>query len=344
MKTRPYSLYYSLYLALALVLVGIPSGRRPVAAGRSLAIGTATGKQITCPAGGLQATACYDLSISCPAEGIAPIDATLKVIAPPGTAIGTVTFAAGGGDTTFYDTAYTYGGSAIQDVVNAGYTAVEIAFDRTKAGWLTGPGGPLNLACRYATANQWIYKNLHQGGTTAPFCPTGNSGSAGAIAYSLAHYGMGSIFAMVEPTSGPVYSRVDNGCICTQPSKSTPCGGGLLSWCYGMSDAENYVDPAYNNTWCSSAVQSHSTAHQTQFYDDSIDTATASYSYPTTDVHVVFGGQDLTAAVPEGTDWVDLISTKKSIECVADAPHDLPDALDGAQKVASDLINYCKLP
>jgi hypothetical protein len=340
MSSRSYFLY--LALVLSLVVVFMPSDNPLVATGKALPLGTASGRRITCPAGGLKATVCYSLTIDSP-QGVAPISATLKVIAPSGTPIGTVTFATGGGDTQFYDTNYTYGSTAIDEVVQAGYTAVEIAFNKNTAGWLTGPGGPLYLACRYATANQWIYTNLHQGGTTAPMCATGNSGGAGAIGYALAEYGMGSIFAMVEPTSGPVFSRVDYGCICTQPTKSTPCGEGLLGWCYGVTDAEQYINPAYGNTWCSTAVQTHSTAHQAQFFNDSIKSSSASYTYPTTDVHVLFGGQDFTAAVPQGTDWVDSITTKKSIECVTDAPHDLPNVLDGAQKVASDLINYCKL-
>ncbi|HUI41654.1 MAG TPA: hypothetical protein VL523_06775 [Terriglobia bacterium] len=341
MRTRSFSPY--LASALLLVLAGVPSSRLLVATGKPLPLGTATGMLVKCAPGGLQATACYDLDIGCAAEGIAPITARLKVIAPMGTPIGTVTFASGGGDMGFYETAFYYGGTAIEDVVAAGYTAVEIAFNHNSAGWLTGPGGPLNLSCRYATANQWIYTNLHQGGGAAPFCPTGNSGGAGAIGYALAHYGMGSVFAMVEATSGPVFSRLDYGCICNRPVTATPCGEGLLSWCYGLGNAEKFVDPAYGNTWCSTAVETHSTAHKGQFFYDSIDSSTASYTYPTTDVHVVFGGQDSTAAVPQGTDWVDLITTKKSIDCVADAGHALPETLDGAEKVANDLIDYCKI-
>jgi len=28
--------------------------------------------------------------------------------------------------------------------------------------------------------------------------------------------------------------------------------------------------------------------------------------------------------------------------CVADAPHDMADVLDGAQQILNDLTNYCK--
>ena len=336
---RPFLLYYVLMPAVALLI-----GRAPLAAaGKLLQLGTATGTQIECPAGGVTGTVCYSLQIACPQENIADITATLKAVEPTGTPVGTVTFAAGGGGTGFYDTVYTYGATVVQDVVSAGYIAVEIEFNNNTTGWLTGPGGPLNLACRYATANQWIYDNIHQGGSTQPMCATGNSGGAGAIAYALAHYGMGSVFAMVEPTSGPVFSRIDRGCICSQPKVSTPCAEGLQSECYGVTTAMDFIDPAYGTEWCSSAVKTHSTSHESTFFDDSIDSAAAAYAYSTTDVHAVFGGQDFTAAVPQGTDWITLITTQKTIECVADAPHDLPSVLDGARKISTDLETYCKL-
>ena len=79
-------------------------------------------------------------------------------------------------------------------------------------------------------------------------CATANSGGAGAIGYALADYGMGSIFAMVEPTSGPVFSRIDNGCICNQPKLATPCAEGLQSECYGVTTAQQFIDPALERT------------------------------------------------------------------------------------------------
>jgi hypothetical protein len=334
---------WALPASLSLLLASVPFHEPTNAAGKVMPIGTANGMQIACAPGGLQASACYRLNISCPEEGIAPIVASLKVIAPAGVPIGTVTFASGGGGGGYYETAFNYGPTAISNVVAAGFMGVEIAFNRNSNGWLQGPGGPLNLSCRYATANEWIYTHLHQGGATAPLCPTANSGGAGAISYALAHYGMGAVFSMVEVTSGPVFSRVDYGCICDQPNQPTPCGEGLLNLCYGIGNATEFLDPAYQNTWCSTDVQTHSHVHQMRYYSDSIDSSTAVYSYPTTDVHVVFGGMDYTSAVPQGNGWVTLITTKKTVDCVADAGHSLPDSLDGAQKVANDLIDYCRI-
>src|SRR3989442_1663454 len=82
--------------------------------------------------------------------------------------------------------------TANPDVVNASFTAVQIAFTAGSTGWLTGPAadGPLTLTCRWATTAQWIHDNVRQPSTA--FCATGNSAGAGVIAYALARFGQGS--------------------------------------------------------------------------------------------------------------------------------------------------------
>lgn len=301
-------------------------------------LGSVTGSQsIQCPPGGLAGT-CTDLTISCP--NIADSVSTIKVTSPVGTPVGTVIFIGGGGGSDGYEREYTFGKQEISTVVQAGYTAVQVMFNQSTAGWLQGPAadGPRAAACRPATAFQWIYQNVHQGGTTKPLCGTGNSGGGGALAYSLAHYGLGSIFSLVEPTSAPPFGRIDVGCLCAAPLLESICLTGVNNPCYG-SQAALYIDPAYGDSDCSNRVASDAALWVT----DSVGSPDATYSYPTTFVHALYGGQDLGPSPPLGLDWVNLISTQTSVECVLDAPHDMPNVLDAATKIASDITTGCVL-
>lgn len=302
-------------------------------------LGTATSSTISCPSSPL-AGSCFALAVACP--GVADSTVDVKVIRPSGSSRGTVMFVTGGGGLSFYEDDFKgNGGLVVQAVTQAGYTAVEFNFSASSQGWLTGPGGPRKLACRFATATKWVYDQIHNDSVTSPFCATGQSGGAGAVAYALAHYGLGSILDMVEETSGPPFGRIDHGCICNQPSSAGPCGQGLLSECYGT--ASTILDAAYGSTICSDAERTGDTSNASLFFQDSLTSSDATLAYPTTDVHMVFGGQDNSGAVLQGMDWASLIETKVSIDCVPDAPHQIAAVSDGATKIANDLQSYCKV-
>lgn len=307
-------------------------------------LGTASGATIACPSGGLSGASCYALEVSCP--GVADVPAYAKVNSPMNATSGTVIFLTGGGDSTLYE-ASPYGTTVLSSVLTNGFTAVQLSFgapfnNLAPLGWFTGPGGPRRLACRFATAAQWIYTNIHQSSSTKPLCATGISGGSAAIAYAVAHYGLDSIFSMIEPTSGPPFARVDQGCVCNQPPMQTPCGQGALSLCYA-GVAQQYLDPMYGSTACSSAQATQSTVNATMFLNDSVLSPDAKLHYPNTDVHFVFGGQDNTQAVPQGLEWQSAITSKSAYACVADAPHDVTTVKDGAIQIANDLIQYCRL-
>ena len=65
----------------------------------------------------------------------------------------------------------------------------------TKLGIWEGPGSTISLACRSATAIQWVHDNVHQGGL---FVAQGNSGGAAQIAFSLAYYGLDRVLDLVN--------------------------------------------------------------------------------------------------------------------------------------------------
>jgi hypothetical protein len=340
-------------MMLAATYVDVPSA----SAQKADPIGTAVGTPLSsCPSdiGGVSGT-CWGLNVSCPfVTPIKTYDATLKVTSPSGAPLGTIIFISGAGGSAFYDTNFTYGAQVINTVVQAGFTAVQIVFDNPVAGWLTGPAldgnGPLSLACLPATSMQWVYRNILSPGT--PLCATGNSGGATAIAYGLAHYGLGSMLSMAEPTSGPPPARLDHGCApANKYVACATCGTGMQSESYGLSNAE-HVDPAYDGIYngkptgiCSKGVEG-STANASLFHHDSIlsDTDAPTLSYPTTDIHFAFGGQDTSGgAIPESIEWAALITTQTTIVCVPSAGHDLASYQAGATQIENDLVSYCKV-
>jgi hypothetical protein len=313
-------------------------------------LGTASGGVVSCASvnatGGVPGGTCYKLEVNCP--GIASIPMALKVNTPSGTAIGTAMFTVGGGNTVWYDQHFTYGPNAIEMVQSAGYTTVQTNFMFKPsrrggvpfAGWLTGPGGARALSCRWATVAVWVQSNLAQPST--PFCATGNSAASAAAGYAIGDYGLGSMFTMLEETSGPPLTHIDRGCLCNSPKEDTTCGQGYISECYGQ-DAQMFIDPSYDNHQCSQAEMTHHTSYEAQFLHDSLDSTDATLNFPTTYIHFVFGGLDNTGAVPQGLDWKNSITAKTppTVDCVADAPHELADVLDGATKIATDLIANC---
>jgi hypothetical protein len=302
-------------------------------------------KPIACPAGGLSGGTCQQMAIAC--EGTSNWNTYIKINTPTGTSKGVVIYNIGTGGSGLYDTQFTYGQTAVENVLNAGFTTVQVSFGApftTNApdGWLTGPGGVRRLACRYATLAQWVDTHVLNN-ITKPLCATGNSAGSSAIAYALSNYGLDKIFSMVELTSGPPMSRLDYGCLCKQGTASTPCGQGELNYCYGTANAA-IVDPAYAQPICSNAVNGHPSPIAAElFLSDSIDSPGAVLAFPKTYVNVLYGGQDNSAAVPLGLQWYDQINSKKSQACIADAPHPIANAKDGANQIANDLITLCRL-
>ena len=197
-----------------------------------------------------QPAACQQMTVSCP--NVPDVQVYLKTNTPS-PSIGTVTWNTGTDGNGLYDSIFTYGAQyAIQPVLNAGFTTVEIDWGtpfnvNQPDGWVLGPGGTLAAACRYATVTQWIYNNI-QNNTSLPYCATGNSGGAGALAYALSQYNSGSILSMAEVTSGPPAGRLDWGCGCQEGKLAVQCGTATtLGTCFGTADAPVW-DPAYNPT------------------------------------------------------------------------------------------------
>jgi len=252
---------------------GVSKGTAVVTLKLTDPLGTASGQQISCPTGpGISiGGTCYSVALSCP--GTTDLNGYLWVNVPAGAALGTVLLTTGGNGEGLYWTSFVYGSNVVNNLLQAGYITVQTSFggDFTGSqpnGWVTGPGGIRRVACRYATLAKWVQDKINPSGTA--LCATGNSGGSALIGYALAHYGIASIFKMVEATSGPPISRLDNSCECNQPDLPDPCNPSQsLTQCAGLMNAQNYIDPAYTAPICSQAVQSQSTANSAQFLSDS---------------------------------------------------------------------------
>lgn len=324
----------------------------------NFSVGTAIGTELQNCANDPRGVAgnCWGLNISCPnVTAFQPYDATLKITTPTGSSVGTAIFITGGGGVFYYDRYFTYGTMVIDDVVARGFTAVQIVFDNPVAGWLTGPAsdgnGPISLACLPATAMEWVHTNVQSSGT--PLCATGNSGGSFALAYALSQYGLGPILTMVEATSGPELSRMDYGCAPKgRFSACAVCGTGAQDETYGLTNAEQYIDPAYTGVKnmqpvgpCSQDVNG-STQYALQLHHDSIlsDIYAPQLSF-SSGIRVLFGGLDTSGgAIPEGLDWVSFITSPATVVCVPMSGHEMANYLAGATQIESDLITYCRVP
>lgn len=320
------------------------------ATGATRQLGTVSGVSTISCQGAIKNGVCQQMTVSCP--GLPDVQAYVKTNTPTGTSLGTVTYNTGTDGNGLYESIFTYGTTAVQNVLNAGFTTVQIdwgtPFNANQPdGWVIGPGGVLASACRYATVTKWIYDNI-QNNASVPMCATANSGGAGALAYALSQYPTSNVLSMAEVTSGPPTARMDWGCGCLEGKLSVQCGSSTsLGTCFGKVDAPVW-DPAYNPTAttgvCTTAVNGTlPTGGLNFFLGDSVEAPGATYSFPKTYVNMVFGGADNSSAIPIGQDWFNNITTNKAQACVAGGLHSLANTLAGAQQIANDLVNLCKL-
>ncbi len=304
-----------------------------------------------CSAGGLGNSLCYSLSIQCSGidgSGVAALPVQVKVT-NPGSTKGTIIFVSPGGGSSYYDQSFAYGATVVNSVVQAGFTAVQPYFTGAN-GWTEGPApnGIRSLACRFAALADWVATTtnplIYQSGSA--MCAAGVSGGSSAIGYALAHFGMGTgstrLFDMVELTSGPTFSRIDHGCICASPPFQTTTGQGPLSDCY--LTIGSLVDSSYSSPVCSNARATHSTANESLLIHDSILSDDPPFLNYQTVVVATFGAQnDEGAGVPQGEEWVSLVTSPVTVNVVADGAHLVPNSFDGALQIANDLNSACVL-
>jgi hypothetical protein len=318
------------------------------ATGSTRALGTVSNVSNVSCKGPLKSGVCQQMTVSCP--GVPDVDAYVKTNKPTGASQGTATYNVGTNGNGLYESTFTYGGTAVGNVLAAGFTTVQIdwgtPFNSSQPnGWVQGPGGVIATACRYATVTQWIYDNI-QNNASLPLCATANSGGAGVLAYALSQYNSANILSMAEVTSGPPTARLDWGCGCSEGKMAVQCGSSsILGTCFGTVDGAIW-DSAYTpNPWCSTAAGGGAPppGGLNYFLNDSVEAPGANYNFPKTYVNLVFGGADNSSAIAIGQDWFNNITSTKAQACVPGGLHSLANTLNGAEQIANDLISLCKL-
>lgn len=288
---------------------------------------------------------CLALEISCP--GLPDYTAYLKVLEPTVAVTGTTLFVTGGGTTDLLELR-PFGPIVVNKLRNSGYRITELTFglpfNGGELGWETNANGlgVRAAACRFATVLQWVHDNFLNAGT--PLCAAGNSAGAEEIGLSLAHYGSGDILAFAELSSGPPFGRLDYACENTQPVITSPCSGDRSGLGVLPGASSKFIDPAYPGPWCSSSFATHSKLHDAQFVNDSVISPDAVLNYPHTFVNFLFGQLDNTSAIRQGLLYAGAITSAHATECAPGMAHEVEDSMAGAQRVAADMIRYCKLP
>jgi len=366
----------SLVVCIALLFLALPSAWGQ-ATGLPNELGTIPSGNVqitTCPAGGV-AGICYNILVpsypatgSCyevvqPASRNPPYTTMIKMSTGVSPVRGTVFFVSGGGGNNFYDTDLRYGINLVNQALSNGYDVIQFAF-YTLAGWQQAgkpapADGPRALACTYGTVVKWAVQN---GKTAGTLCATGHSSGSSVLAYALSIYGLGDPdnkypgvpqFSMVEPTSGPPHARLDIGCAYQESPMEGPTACGTQVQESYQSDASGLIDPSYPSGYCSAcqgnpqcvAGSSYQKAHYPFFTSDSVLSGDELLSFPQTDVHLLYGTLDNSAASPLGYQWAQQVTGTNnqgaSISCIPDAGHRIADVIDGAAKIASDLVTYC---
>jgi hypothetical protein len=271
--------------AFALVAAcGGNSGTTPDSAGGSAdasidtpagggALGTVTAVDATCPPGRPATSTCKTLTIAgCPGIETESITATIAILAPAATPIGTIVHFAGGGGEGVQQ-------GGLMEYRNANYRQVFVSW--TTDWEQTTASGINTAACRPASVLKWIFDEptLHAANRATGFCGEGFSGGSGQLAYALARYGMGDYLDYVNELSGPPFAHIDLGCDGNAPATATVCGDTVTMRLPAMLDNwENIQTPL------TCGATSASPGEVQRWRDDSVMTPSSLYLYPHTRV------------------------------------------------------------
>ena len=264
------------------------------------------------------------MTVSCP--GVQDVMAYVKTNTPTGASLGTVTYGTGTDGNGLYESIFTFGSTAVQNVLNAGFTTVQISWgtpfnSNQPDGWVKGPGGFSRL---HADTPR-----LHNGFTTTfkehnpsllRDCEQRWCRSARLRIVAVSYQQCPLDGRSHQWTSGRtarlglrMHRRQDRRAVWISPSLGT---------CFGTADAPVW-DPAYDPTATTGSLhecgERHSAAGRTELLPrrQCGSARGALYNFTKTHVNLVFGGADNSSAFPIGQDWFNNITSTKTQACVA---------------------------
>jgi hypothetical protein len=275
---------------------------------------------INCPTG----ATCNNFTVICP--GLAQITGSISDQKPTIPTRGLVVFFSGAVGGIFWSQsgATSRADPFMQSLLDNGFELVQVRWGNN--GWLKAAEGVQSgqeaMACRPATAIQWVHDNLYAPlGLQHAFCITGNSSGASQITYALSSYGIADIVDVAIPTSGPPFASISKGCLLQQGYAyiknnltAVDSSFGYVSPDWGPCFAH---DPSFTATWDA----------------NSVETGGIQYNYPTTRVHIILGVQDDLSIKNHVDDYYQVLvqaqQPKLTKQLVDHMSHTIQDSVDG---------------
>lgn len=237
------------------------------------------------------AAECDGVLVQCP--GLAPVRGVLGIDPAEGTARGVILLLSGGSGTYWWDVDGNGGREAVSQLRQGGLDVIQL---RWIDPWMAAPEGqplgPATMACRPATVITWVYEHHAQGRPLASgtgvcgFCVSGHSAGASALAYSMSFYGVAAPIKAAIFTSGPPHAAMEKGCLPAQ---------GTQSYVYEPTSAQT-IDGNYGYDRSGPCLR-HDPSMAERWTEDSADIGGVVYSFPSTRIVMILGGQD--TVVPE---------------------------------------------
>ncbi len=285
---------------------------------------------------------CTNFTVSDCTNVSKPRDGVIAYAPAVGTPRGMVVFFSGGGGTYFWSTIDVAAETLVDDVRAEGLAVVQVrwtsAWEAAEVG--EDDAGGAHVACRPATAVDWIHNNLYadldvasHGVGACGFCVTGTSGGASQSAYPLSHYGLEDILDAIVPVSGPTHSAMAKGCL-RNPGEEDYWYAGVstrnIDNTFGYLGSEgpcrdNSTDPYWERRWD----------------DESVSTQGSDYTHPRTRVHLVIGENDKPMRAHSRDYYERLIeagSTNVVREVIPGMPHSVTKSSAGLAAMKAALV------